>query len=181
MGKVVWARDYPHVYLTPHTTLSPRPTPLVFAYRKRSKTGGGNGLGTSLTVYTMLSLHFSSIANNKDLHAQTISEPLLKRPRYNLKSTTVQDAYWSMPGLISCTGVARTWRVLSHAWTHINSLTKKSTLLKEPVIGYSSFRDRGYQGCHVMSTTAHLPLRIPPPISPFLLAQTETFLQSRLC
>ena len=31
-----------------HVTLSPRPSPSVFAYRMRSKTGGGNGLGTRL-------------------------------------------------------------------------------------------------------------------------------------
>ena len=31
-----------------HVTLSPRPSPSVFAYSMRSKTGGGNGLGTRL-------------------------------------------------------------------------------------------------------------------------------------
>ena len=31
-----------------HMTLSPRPSPSVFAYCKRPKTGGGNGLGTRL-------------------------------------------------------------------------------------------------------------------------------------
>ena len=32
-----------------HVTLSPRPSPSVFAYSLRSKTGGGNGLGRRLT------------------------------------------------------------------------------------------------------------------------------------
>ena len=32
-----------------HVTLSPRPSPSVFAYSMRSKTGSGNGLGTRLT------------------------------------------------------------------------------------------------------------------------------------
>jgi len=37
------------VYLTsPHVTRSPRPSPSIFAYCKRSKTGGRNGLGMRL-------------------------------------------------------------------------------------------------------------------------------------
>ena len=32
-----------------HVTLSPRPSPSVFAYCKRSNTGRGNGLGTRLS------------------------------------------------------------------------------------------------------------------------------------
>jgi len=40
----------PSVYLTlPHVTTPPRPSPSVFAYCKRSKTGGGNSLGTRLS------------------------------------------------------------------------------------------------------------------------------------
>ena len=35
-----------------HMTLSPRPSPSVFAYCKRSKTGGRNGLGTRLRMFT---------------------------------------------------------------------------------------------------------------------------------
>ena len=34
-----------------HVTLSPRPSPSVFAYSMRSKTGGGNGLGTRLEYH----------------------------------------------------------------------------------------------------------------------------------
>jgi len=41
----------PSVYLTLHITKSPRPSPSIFAYCKRSNTGGGNGLGTRLWLY----------------------------------------------------------------------------------------------------------------------------------
>ena len=42
----------PFVHLTSlHVTRSPRPSPAVFAYCKRSNTGGGNGLGTRLDIF----------------------------------------------------------------------------------------------------------------------------------
>ena len=34
-----------------HVTRSPRPSPAVFAYCKRSNTGSGNGLGTRLDIF----------------------------------------------------------------------------------------------------------------------------------
>ena len=51
----------PSVYLmSPHMTKSPRPSPSVFAYCKRSNTGGGNGLGMRLTFEVRM--HFLVIA-----------------------------------------------------------------------------------------------------------------------
>ena len=50
-----------------HVTLSPRPSPSVFAYCKRSKTGGTNGLGRRLyakdnfRVHTAKSRTFESL------------------------------------------------------------------------------------------------------------------------
>ena len=35
-----------------HVTLPPRPSPLIFAYCKQTKAGGGNGLGTRLVSTT---------------------------------------------------------------------------------------------------------------------------------
>ena len=44
-----WAPSLVCVYLTPpHMTKSPNPPHSIFAYCKRSKTGGGNSLGTRL-------------------------------------------------------------------------------------------------------------------------------------
>jgi len=46
---------YLSIYLmSSHVTKSPRPSPFVLAYCKRSKTGGGNSLGMRLTICAVL-------------------------------------------------------------------------------------------------------------------------------
>ena len=37
------------------------------------------------------------------------------KPRCYAKSPTVQDTFWQIPGIISCTGMTSGWEVISHA------------------------------------------------------------------
>ena len=55
-----------------HVTLSPRPSPSVFAYCKQSKTGGGNSLGTRLQVGNRYLLEASS--HNFDYYRTSVRE-----------------------------------------------------------------------------------------------------------
>ena len=51
----------PCVYLmSPHMTRSPRPSLVIFAYCKRSKTGGGTSLWNTATVVTTLLQQFAA-------------------------------------------------------------------------------------------------------------------------
>ena len=57
------------------------------------------------------------------------------------KSPTTQDAFWPIPGLISCAGVAGSWGLLSHAHIQLETVAGVSvmTCLKRP--GYKASKD----------------------------------------
>ena len=94
----------------------------------------GEDLGTRLTLLDLCThvncneLLFTYIDMVPTLHVRVSTNHISLGPRCYANLSTQQDAYWPIPGLISCAGMTGKWWPLSHAQNAVRwlALSKRS-------------------------------------------------------